>query len=629
MGKLTFFPAPYPDECYYSIFCRYFARSVSLSNKRTIHELFGESQSLATFVFMPRRLDLVSLWLDTKSGISRKKLAYQHSAYPYFSTTFPTTMMQDMERIIQTGEANRSLERQTIQKCRVKHWPEHLRYCPGCLRDDLEEYGETYWHRLPQLPGVKYCPIHFCLIQDSDVRLKDTTTAFLPASYALKNAPTEIVPQVDSYKERYLRIAKDTAWLLEHGHKMGGCRKIATKYRELMIEKKLATVQGVTYRKRVLSALIQYHGEGFLSEVLSENAKSFDWIEYFCSTTSGRLHPLHHVLIMECLCSSVRGFYYAKAHNEPYGTGPWPCVNKICEHYGKDGVQKVSVEYVNGRAVGYFTCSFCGMTYRRHRPERSFAEYVKYVEILDYGHLWYETLRDYAEVQQLSLTEITSRMKCTAYIARTYGKKMGLPSSILAQWEPKPTGNQRHPRRNPSQYYRQKVQEVLKTHPGLTVKELQAMVPGAYSWFSKNDFQWLKKRRVTDQRKQYWAEWEKRQLKALKNAYEMIRRAEDPNRRITIGWLCTLVGLREYEIKGRLHRFPSIQTFIDGAVESKEVWLRRRITAIAQERALIGERLRLSDIKRVMSIKPNTYKKYASYMERLIDELNKTSFETT
>lgn len=332
---------------------------------------------------------------------------------------------------------------------------------------------------------------------------------------------------------------------------------------------------------------------------------------------------------MECLCGSVRGFYRAEPHNEPYGTGPWPCVNKICEHYGKDGVQEVSVEYVNGRAVGYFTCSFCGMTYRRSRPERSFTEYVQHVKILDYGNLWRETLRNYAEVQQLSLREITSRMKCSAYAARTYGKKMGLSSSIIAQWEPKPTGNHKHPLRSPSQYYRHKVEETLKTHPELTVKELQTMVPGAYSWFHKNDFQWLKERLVTDREKQYWVEWEKQQLEALKNAYETIRRTGDPDRRVTIGWMCTILGLRENEIKGRLHRFPSIRAFIDEVVESKEAWLRRRITAIAQERALIGERLRLSDIKRVMSIKPNTYKKYASYMERLIDELNRTSFETT
>ena len=63
-------------------------------------------------------------------------------------------------------------------------------------------------------------------------------------------------------------------------------------------------------------------------------------------------------------------------------------------------------------------------------------------------------------------------------------------------------------------------------------------------------------------------------------------------------------------------------------MEPKEVWLRRRITAIAKEKALIGEPLTLADIKNGMGLKPNTYKKYAIYMKELIQQLNSASFET-
>lgn len=34
------------------------------------------------------------------------------------------------------------------------------RYCPQCLRDDLDECGETYWHRSHQLPLVDCCHKH-------------------------------------------------------------------------------------------------------------------------------------------------------------------------------------------------------------------------------------------------------------------------------------------------------------------------------------------------------------------------------------------------------------------------------------------------------------------------------------
>ena len=154
------------------------------------------------------------------------------------------------------------------------------------------------------------------------------------------------------------------------------------------------------------------------------------------------------------------------------------------------------------------------------------------------------------------------------------------------------------------------------------MKELNELVPGAYAWFSKNDFQWLKDRLVTDQEKVYWAEWEQEQLENLKEAYATIQKEGDPNRRVTIGWLCTVAGLRESEIKGRLHRFEDIRAFLGEVVESKEEWLGRRFSKIAERKSRAGEKIGINDVRQEMSLKPNTYHKYSEFIEKLIKELN-------
>jgi len=41
------------------------------------------------------------------------------------------------------------------------------RWCPICLREDLKEWGEPYWHRSHQLPNVFVCHLHFCLLRTS------------------------------------------------------------------------------------------------------------------------------------------------------------------------------------------------------------------------------------------------------------------------------------------------------------------------------------------------------------------------------------------------------------------------------------------------------------------------------
>ena len=36
----------------------------------------------------------------------------------------------------------------------------HLQYCPSCTIEDRRSFGESYWHRMHQLPGVTICITH-------------------------------------------------------------------------------------------------------------------------------------------------------------------------------------------------------------------------------------------------------------------------------------------------------------------------------------------------------------------------------------------------------------------------------------------------------------------------------------
>ena len=72
----------------------------------------------------------------------------------------------------------------------------------------------------------------------------------------------------------------------------------------------------------------------------------------------------------------------------------------------------------------------------------------------------------------------------------------------------------------------------------------------------------------------------------------------------------------------RLHRFKDIRSFINEVVESKEEWLARRFKAIAERKKGLGKEIALADIKHEMRLKPNTYRKYAFFIENLLKELN-------
>ena len=46
---IPFFPAPYPDELWYSVICRYHIRSGNPSVKYSIRELYGTNQPCWSF----------------------------------------------------------------------------------------------------------------------------------------------------------------------------------------------------------------------------------------------------------------------------------------------------------------------------------------------------------------------------------------------------------------------------------------------------------------------------------------------------------------------------------------------------------------------------------------------------
>lgn len=140
--------------------------------------------------------------------------------------------------------------------------------------------------------------------------------------------------------------------------------------------------------------------------------------------------------------------------------------------------------------------------------------------------------------------------------------------------------------------------------------------------FYKTDFEWLKERLIIDREKCYWDEQEKEQLKLLEVAYKTVMETGNPDRWITVGCLYVAVGLREYDIKGRLHQFSNLREFIESKVERREVWLPRRIVKMAELKKRVGEKLKLSDIWKKMRLKPNIYKKYADFIGRVLRSLN-------
>jgi len=304
----AFFPTPYPDELYYSILCRYFVRSASASSTSTVIKLFGGLTVVSTTLYYPTQLNCIEKWVPPESGITDKMIIEKHTLYPYL-------LLSDIYDIYLKAEIPLDLfyERKArIMAGKIKLLPEYLRFCPICAEDDMSVYGETFWRRIHQLPGVVYCTVHKTRLINSSFRLKSKPYTLFPASDVKSDVKLQNIPAAKEpdnllpYKESFLVIAYESAWLLQHGLYIDRAEKMRRKYILFLKEKGIGMVYGA-FQESLSEHLHNYWGTGFLDSLFSEI--SDDAVHgFFKMSFIYNFKPIHHILVMCFLKGSLEKF---------------------------------------------------------------------------------------------------------------------------------------------------------------------------------------------------------------------------------------------------------------------------------------------------------------------------------
>lgn len=211
---LAMFPTPYPGECLYSIFCRYHQRSGNRNYRTTIMQLFGSYRSFNSSVLSPYRLYCSDRWYCPETGIDSRKLMMENTAYQYYSLNLYPWKKQAYLAIASGSHTPQATAVSLSHEVSNK---DYMCYCPECAAEDRKLYGETYWHILPQIDGVEFCPRHKCRILPSGIKRMDVHWHLIPAGHALKVQHQSPVKLAGSCVKNYLELAEDSEWMLLHG----------------------------------------------------------------------------------------------------------------------------------------------------------------------------------------------------------------------------------------------------------------------------------------------------------------------------------------------------------------------------------------------------------------------------
>lgn len=576
------FPTPYPDEVFYSILCRYHIRSCNPGATTTRTEIWGYKES-GKSLYLPSNLKKLTDMLPMGSGITVDKLIYEHTMYPYVKPVLPKERANKLYRILSGIDEHAGQVYATAGLAgRRLRTPRYLRYCPMCVQNDINLFGEAYWHRIHQLPGVHICPIHNAYIHDSKCSVHMIFRQFIPLNKDVYNDNFNGQLLSEEINKHLLAFAQDSMWMLQNGANIGTLEDTQLKYKEVL------TVKGYRWIsenspincEKLCEDLKQYYGEDFLG-FLNADLKELHhmWPAQFVYKT---INPpaSNFLLMMRFLCGSPSEYMNFNKKYLPFGKGAWPCRNPICEYNLKDCIENIEIKIKSGQPKAIFTCPHCGYSYRRGKATPKELQYKGQVSIVDFGWLWREKLKKYLGEEKISVHRTAKLLKVCEDTILIHGIKLGLlpvermPSQRIYKAQDKKKESDFE---KTIEKYRQEWMELIKSNPDAKRSVLNRKNQKAYKFLMEYDKVWYENH--VPERKSAQKNWDERDdfyydkvVKAVENLLSL----EGRPKRISWSLVAMQVGLGNstYILKEKLSKTGA---YLSTVVETKTEWRKRKI----------------------------------------------------
>jgi hypothetical protein len=480
--------------------------------------------------------------------------------------------------------------------------PDWFRFCPSCVEEDAKSFGESYWHRLHQIPGVETCPKHEVFLENSSAgaRNRKNPSEYLPAEQVISKChPLRPLNLSDTFQQILLNIARDAAWLLSERGKGITAELTRKRYTELLRDHGFASVSGIVYCRRLLKALKDHYTDEVLNKLrCGFNETSTSWPAQIVSALNRDIvhHPLRHLLLIQFLGCTAETFYEAGGNSKPFGDGPWPCLNPVCRHHLKPSIRQIQFVYKTVQTrrvvlpVATFSCS-CGFVYARTGPDVKPQDRQRITRIITRGSGWDAALKKLWYDLSLSITEIRRQLKCGRSEIKHEAARLGLkfprqgPSGPAVQKPeelPPSSSKAKSPTQEELLQSRKLWESALKGHPELSRTELYKKFFQLHQTLYYHDRDWLEAHLPQPRQpggNTSSVDWSSRDValaKAVKQSARRMRSVTGRPVRVTKTGIARDIN----EVSSLLHRLdklPQTEKALSEVVETRVQFAKRRL----------------------------------------------------
>lgn len=594
------FPTPHPEELFYSV-CARFQDRMDYRDKRFIGlELFGQWHT-GTVADLPGHLAYFTRALPRGHLMTVDRIIEEYTLFPFFRPFLSPDRVRRVKDSMATGDILAARNASGSVGTRILT-PDWLRYCPACVEEDIRNFKEPYWHRLPQVPGVEVCPTHRVFIEDGTarMRLRRNNFDYVSAERGTRVVPARPLDPSDKVHNILLRVARDAEWLLGQRGLCPGLPELRRRYTHALFERGFCTYSGFLNRARFEEHLRSYYGRDLLRLLqceISEEALS-SWPSVFMKDLGkGKLqHPLRHLLVIQSIGYTAESFFKMNAEYAPFGAGPWPCLNSACENYRRLVIDKYELTFSGYgqrcKAVGVFGCE-CGFVYSRLGSGATGDDRFRWHRVIAHGPKWDAAFRDLWDDSTLLLEEISLRLygkRKRDYKVKIQAERLGLrfPRQVK-NYRPAQVFRVKRKRKaappaatvnessegNPLKKYRADWLEVLRNNPDSPRTLLRDKYSPIFKWLFRHDREWLKVHQPPPRDHTY--DWPGIDSTLAKEVKEAARHLSDhlPPTRITVWALGRYTGKYEY-LRRAQDKLPLTAAVIRDVLETREAFYLRK-----------------------------------------------------
>jgi hypothetical protein len=338
---LPFFTNPYPNELIYSAIARYHFYSGNIDCKDTLEEVF-QCRSVIPSVEIGSHFSILAQQLGHNYSV--ESLLAKHTIYPYYAPFLSKRRQREIQQDVQ-GDGKGLYTRLGMVAGGICK-KEELFYCTECATIDIQQYGEPYIHREHQLQGIDYCAHHEMKLKKYPIDFsKQSRIEFIRFDKRLMNLSMiqEVAPK--DFIAIQIALAKMVYQLLQVPIHQFSRESINLKYRALLRERNLITTSNRIRQKELDNVFQSKFPKSYLEKYESPiNVNDeYNWLKVITRNLKRHVHPFRHLLMLYFLEQEVESFIQIETDTGPFGSGPWPCLNKVANHYKEHVIQEVNV----------------------------------------------------------------------------------------------------------------------------------------------------------------------------------------------------------------------------------------------------------------------------------------------